>query len=82
MSIFSKPKVLSQTGQYKLSKTQVAAKGKTGKEKPKSGPSSGLDSDIETLQNNLAQAEAQEGRCVYGPVVGWILAANRRTGRC
>lgn len=80
MSIFSKPKVLSQKGQYKVPKTQAAAKGKTGKEKPKS--SSGLDSDIETLQNNLAQAEAQEGRCVYGSVVGWILAANRRTGRC
>lgn len=82
MSIFSKPKILAQTGPYSSPRTQAAAKGKTGKEKPKSGLSSGLESGIETLQNNLAQAEAQEGRCVYGSVVGWILAANRRTGRC
>lgn len=54
--MFSKPKILAQTGQYKLPKTKAAAaKGMAGTEKAKatakSGASSSLDSDIEAIKS-------------------------------
>lgn len=56
MPMFSKPKILAQTGQYAFPKSKAATKGKAGvgKAKPitKSGTSSSLDSDIEALQGS------------------------------
>ncbi|SPO02345.1 uncharacterized protein DNG_05018 [Cephalotrichum gorgonifer] len=70
MSIFSKPKILAQTGQYSLPKARpkpgAAAKGKAAKEKAKlptkPGVSPSLDSGIEALQNSLAQAESNNNQ--------------------
>jgi hypothetical protein len=63
MPIFGKPKILSQTGQYKLPRSRAEASTMTAKPKLKAPtkprPSSGLDSGLEALQNSLAQAEAQ-----------------------
>lgn len=63
MSIWSKPKILSQAAPSKASPTKKGNKTKleSGKTSSKSGStSSGLDSDLEALQQSLAQAEAQK----------------------